>query len=102
MLTSAVDTGGSTSVVGTLDSDVPGATLVLQIFSNASCDPLGHGEGERFEGEVSVLTDDAGDASFTATLSGGLMGRALSATTVTSFGAGGKTSEFSACRIVGP
>ena len=102
VLTSASDSGGSTSVVGTLETDVRGTTLILQFFSNASCDPLGHGEGERFEGEVSVLTDDAGDASFTATLSGGLMARALSATTVTSFGVGGKTSEFSACRIVGP
>ena len=100
MLTSAVDSGGSTSVVGTLDTDVPDATLVLQFFSNASCDLSGNGEGERFEGEVSALTDGAGDATFTATLPGGLLGRALSATTVTSFGAGGKTSEFSACRPV--
>jgi parallel beta-helix repeat protein len=95
VLTSAT-AAGSTTVTGTLNS-VPGAAFVIQLFSSASCDPSGYGEGEVFEGWTTVTTGPGGDAGFTVTIGRSLFGRSVTATTSTSLAAGGATSEFSAC-----
>jgi parallel beta-helix repeat protein len=100
VLTSAVGSTTGTTVEGTLSS-IPGATFAIQVFSNASCDPSGYGEGEVFEGMTTVTTDSpGGNGSFTVTLPGDLTGRFVTATTSTSLTTGGMTSEFSACRSV--
>jgi parallel beta-helix repeat protein len=102
VLSSAVDNGTQTHVVGTLDLEsIVGVTVTIQFFSSPACDSLGHGEGERFEGQILGTTDGNGDVSFSANLAPGLVGRVVTATTtVSTVSLGARTSEFSACRTV--
>jgi CSLREA domain-containing protein/uncharacterized repeat protein (TIGR01451 family) len=93
-LTSATP-GSSTTVTGTLDSQ-PG-TYRLEFFSNATCDPTGFGEGQRFEGSENV-TVTGGPAQFTAVLANTLPLDEF--VTATATDASGNTSEFSECRVV--
>jgi CSLREA domain-containing protein len=97
VLTSAINAGGVTTVQGTLNSR-PNGVFRVDLYSNAACDPSGHGEGEKNEGIVNVVTDPAGDGNFTATLATSV-GRFITAT-ATPLGPAGGTSEFSACREV--
>jgi len=98
VLTSAVSAGGTVIVTGTLDSQ-PGATFTIELFSNASCDPSGYGEGRSFLGTVSVATDAGGRGTFQTAVpappdSTGFV-------TATATDSGGNTSEFSACLASG-
>lgn len=58
---------GQTLVKGSLSSSA-GATFRIQFFANAAPDPSGHGEGERFLGEMDVTTDANGAVAFTLPL----------------------------------
>lgn len=67
VLTSATSGGGSTTIMGTLNS-TPNTTFTLQFFSNVACDPSGYGEGQTHLGSTTVTTDGNCNANFTANL----------------------------------
>lgn len=97
VLTAAAVEGGETLARGTLSS-TPTATFRVEVFASAACDPSGFGEGGTFLGAVAVTTDAAGDGAFAAALPEVSAGSILTATATD---AGGRTSEFGACRVVG-
>ena len=93
-LTSVSSSGGTTRVVGVLDS-TPGKQFRLDFYSNLACDDSGYGEGGRPFGSASVTTDASGKAVIDVTLPRPLPpGRALTATATDP---AGNTSEFSRC-----
>ena len=97
VLTSAVPSGASTTIRGTLNA-TPGSAFRLEFFSNAFCDPSGHGEGEEFLGDGQVTTDSSCEGTFEVTLPVAVSpGRFITATATD---AAGNTSEFSACQPV--
>ena len=97
VLTSAVPSGSTTIVRGTLNS-VANASYFIDFYSSPLCDASGFGEGETFLTETSVTTDGSCDASFEAVLP---VSVALgSVITATASDRAGNTSEFSACRPV--
>jgi hypothetical protein len=97
VLTSAVVSASQTIVSGTLDS-LPSRGYAIELFANPTCNTLGHGEGRYPLGGVTVTTDAAGAASFSATVATAIpSGWALTALTTD---AEGSTSEFSACLMV--
>ena len=67
VITSVSRTGGSTTATGTLNS-APITSFRLEFFANDAADPSSFGEGQTFLGFTNVITDAAGNASFTATL----------------------------------
>ncbi len=85
-------------VVVTFTLDVPAGTYRVEAFTNPSgVDPSGHGEGEVFQGAVSVDHGGAGAETFTLGYRGALGDRvALTATEDLGSGTYGVTSEFSA------
>lgn len=89
VLTSAVVGGGGTTVRGTLNS-TPSATFRIEFFANASCDASGNGEGQTYLGFVSTTTDAGDNATFSATLPGGvaLLNNVLTATATDASGNG--------------
>jgi CSLREA domain-containing protein len=91
VLTSAIPSGGSATVTGTLNSTAS-TTFRLEFFVNAACDPSGHGEGQTLIGSTMVTTV-GNNASFTVTLPASL-GQIITATATDS---SGNTSEFSPC-----
>jgi hypothetical protein len=84
-------------VTGSLNS-TPNTTFTLQFFSNASCDPSGHGEGKTLLGFTAVTTNRSGTVRFRATLPG--VTAAGQVVTATATDPANNTSEFSACRTV--
>jgi CSLREA domain-containing protein/uncharacterized repeat protein (TIGR02543 family) len=62
ILTSAFTDGAGGLVEGTFNS-TPDTTFRVEFFTNTTCDPSGHGEGESFLGFVDVTTDANGNAS---------------------------------------
>ena len=97
LLTSAVPSGGSTTIRGTLNS-VPNTTLLLEFFSNGLGDSSGFGEGENYIGYTQVTTDASCSASFEVTLPVSVAPGFV--VTATATDPAGNTSEFSACRPV--
>jgi len=98
-LTAAASGGGTTTVAGTLAS-APSTSYRIDFYSSPRCDPSRFGEGERYLGSQTVLTNAAGTAAFTAAFATDLP--SLSAYTATSTDiqvplARGDTSEFSNC-----
>jgi hypothetical protein len=81
-----------TLVVGTVNA-AANATLTLDFYANATVDPSGHGEGQRWLGSLVVTTDEAGLADFTFILSAASTGGEL--VTATATASDGSTSEFS-------
>ncbi|MCI0465097.1 MAG: PKD domain-containing protein, partial [Gemmataceae bacterium] len=65
VLTSATVNALGTTVQGTLNAR-PSITHTLQFFANATGDGTGFGEGQTLLGTLTVTTDAAGNASFTA------------------------------------
>jgi hypothetical protein len=100
VLTSAVVSGGSTTVQGTLNSTASTA-FTIEFFSNPTCDSSGNGEGQVYLGSTSpVTTDGSGNVSFTKSgLPAVTVGQVVTAT-ATRNSAPLDTSEFSACRTV--
>jgi hypothetical protein len=94
VLSSAISEGPSTDIAGTLAGPA-GTAYSIELFSNPICDDSGSGEGQTFLGEVSVITDATGSASFRVSL------HHLKATeqvvTATATVPAGHTSEFSPC-----
>jgi hypothetical protein len=90
-IASAVTSGGSTAIRGTLNS-TPGDTFTIRFFSN----PSGANEGKRFIDQTNVTTGPDGRATFTFSPANAVpVGQKVTATD-----AGGNTSEFSAPRTV--
>ncbi len=69
VLQSAALNGTTLTVTGTLNS-TPNTPFFLEFFASAAGDPSGFGEGARALGSVFVTTDAAGNAGFTAVLTG--------------------------------
>jgi hypothetical protein len=92
-LAAAVPTATSTLIEGSLTS-VPGTSFLIQLFSNATADPSGFGQGQTLIDSTVVTTDSSGGANINLTLPNVLAtGLAVSAT-ATNF-ATGDTSAFS-------
>jgi autotransporter-associated beta strand protein len=84
--------GSSTAASGTLNA-LPNATFTLDFYANATPDPSGFGQGQRYLGSTQVVTDVLGNASFSeVTLGASSAGEWLTATATDS---AGDTSEFS-------
>jgi titin len=97
VVASAASGGGGTTVQGTLNS-TPDSRFVLEFFSNSACDASGHGEGERFLGSTTVLTDGSGNANFIVSFPIAVPSGQF--VTATATDPSGNTSEFSECRPV--
>jgi hypothetical protein len=94
VLTSAVNSGGLTTVTGSLNSTA-NTTFRVEFFSNAACDASGNGEGQSFLGFTNVTTDGTGNIPVSL---GGLaasIGQFITATATNT--TTNDTSEFSAC-----
>ena len=98
VLTSAVLSGGTLTVNGTLSS-APSTTYRVEVFYNPTCDGSGYGEGGEKRGFVDVTTNASGSASFTASSAGGTAANG-GQVTATATDPNGNTSEFSACSAV--
>ena len=97
LLQSAITTGSSVQVQGTLDSS-PSAQYAIELFASPSCDPSGFGEGATFLGSTTATTDSSGHASFSKSLPAGVSASARVTATATQLSTG-DTSEFSACLV---
>ena len=94
ILSSAVITGSTASIQGTLNSTASTA-FRIEFFSNPTCDASGNGEGRVYLGFTDVTTDAGGNAGFSAEVPSSLMlGQSITATATSS---AGNTSEFSPC-----
>lgn len=93
-LMSAVASGDSVQVLGTLDS-TPNSTLVIEFFRNTTCHASGFGQGEYSLGSLQVDTDSNGHADVQWSAANLAMAGQFISSTVTD--ASGNTSEFSAC-----
>jgi Bacterial Ig domain/SdrD B-like domain len=58
-----IHTGATTHLIGTVNS-LANATFRLEFFANADPDPSGYGEGQRYLGYTTVITDPSGNAAF--------------------------------------
>jgi hypothetical protein len=90
VIDTATTAGGTTTIIGSLDSTA-NATFVIDFFSSPASDPAGFGEGRAYLGSATVVTNGAGHAAFFQVLAAASPG---SVATATATGAGG-TSEFS-------
>ena len=93
-LKSAYSLGGSTTILGTLNSAI-NTTYRIEFFSSPAGteDPTGHGEGETYLGNATIITNVAGNATINSTL--GVAVAAGDFVTATATDPGGSTSEFS-------
>jgi CSLREA domain-containing protein len=94
VINSASSQGVSTTVSVRLNSK-PSTQFHIDVYSSPSCDPSGHGEGERFHVEGDLTTNTSGNGTlslFPATEF--LIGPYI---TVTATDPSGNTSEFSPC-----
>ena len=99
VLTSALSTGGSTTIQGSLDS-VPNTIYRIEFFDNHQCHPSGNGSGETFIGSTDVTTDSNCTAPISVTLQVNVQsGHVITATATDP---SDNTSEFSACVPVNP
>ncbi len=93
VLTNAYGLGGSTVVMGKLNS-AASQPFFIDVYRNLAADPSGYGQGQYYLGTVSVTTDGSGNASFVFTNNtGNYTGQQISATATA---ANGDTSEFGA------
>jgi hypothetical protein len=90
VLSSAVTSASGTTIQGTLNA-AASETFTIQLFSNATADPSGFGQGQTLLTSITVTTDPTGSASFTATVPAVTVGFAISATATDP---AGNTSEF--------
>jgi hypothetical protein len=82
---------GRVQVVGEYHG-APSATFTIELFTNASADSSGFGQGRVFETSGSITTDSNGDATFSLSFNDSTPNLVLSATATDS---AGNTSEFS-------
>jgi Bacterial Ig-like domain (group 3)/PKD domain len=89
---------GLTEVVGTLNS-LPNATYTLDFYDSPTVDPSGFGQGKRYLGSATVVTDSSGNVRFdVSSLSFSNTGDVITATATDS---AGNTSEFSRFVVAG-
>lgn len=93
LLSAAISDGSNATVTGTLNG-WPNQTFTIELFANDVANPSGYGEGQTFLSTVTVATDAAGNASFSAIVPRALRGDQF--VTATAIDADGNTSEFSA------
>ena len=99
VLTSVNSAGGSTTIMGSLDSTAS-TNFTVQFFSNAACDGT-NGEGRTFIGETTVMTSGSCSATINTLLPVTVLGSEI--VTATATDPNGNTSEFSACNtVMGP
>ena len=97
VLTSARAIGGSTTVTGAFNSR-PSQSFVIELFASPSAGPSGLGEGVTFIGQLTVVTDAAGNAPVSVVLPVGVPpGQVITATATDGQG---NTSEFSNAVVV--
>src|SRR5439155_25344558 len=89
VLPSAVTSGSSTTITGTLDTLASGP-FTIEFFSNDAADPSGYGEGQTYLGSTTATTDGSGHAAFTSTFPVSTAGKLITATATD---AAGNTSE---------
>ncbi|HEY3026764.1 MAG TPA: Ig-like domain-containing protein, partial [Pyrinomonadaceae bacterium] len=94
ILNSAVNSGGVTTIQGTLNSTASTA-FTIDFYSNSSCDASGYGEGQIFLGSTTVNTDGSCNANINVSLPVTLAPGAV--VTATATDPQGNTSEFSQC-----
>jgi parallel beta-helix repeat protein len=95
VLTTAIQSGSSTHVTGTLNSKA-GTAFSLDFYASPSCDALGYGEGATYLGSTSLSTDGGCNGSFDIVIPVPTSG----VVTATATDPAGNTSEFSACAVV--
>jgi hypothetical protein len=90
----------TSKIVARLYSE-PNSTYRLEFFSSpaGSCDPSNYGEGRKFLGSMSALTDATGYVR--VVFSSPVAFIASNVITATATDSQGRTSEFSKCRIAG-
>jgi hypothetical protein len=91
VLTSVTLSGSAATISGNLNS-TPLSQFVIDFFASQIWDTTTYGEGQKYLGSTTVTTDAAGNATFTATVSGVPSGFNYFAATATD--ASGNTSEF--------
>ncbi|MGH9870677.1 MAG: hypothetical protein ACREAA_21280, partial [Candidatus Polarisedimenticolia bacterium] len=96
VLTAASTSGGDVAVEGTLQS-TPSRTFQLELFASSTCDPSGHGEGERRIGFSTATTTSVGSTALLFTLLASVLPGEFITATASSTGITTDTSEFSAC-----
>ena len=93
VLDSAISSGGSTTISGSLAS-VADTTFTVQFFANSVADGSGNGEGQTLIDTRTVTTDPSGNATFSFVLPGSVaFGQFITATATNN--ATNDTSEFS-------
>ncbi|HWP45948.1 MAG TPA: FG-GAP-like repeat-containing protein [Candidatus Limnocylindrales bacterium] len=97
LLTSAVSSGGSTTVQGTLNS-TPNTRFRVEFYFSNTCDPSGNGEGTDILGVTTLTTDGSGNASVNVTFPVLIPAGQVVTATVTD--SNNNTSEFSPCVTV--
>src|SRR5205807_4559515 len=97
VITNASTAGSTTTIDGTLNSTAS-TTFRIEFFTNASCDPSGHGEGQSFLGFTTVTTDAGCNMAFSVTIPIAVPGGQFITATATD--SSNNTSEFSNCRFV--
>jgi hypothetical protein len=85
-------TGSTTWVFGSLNS-LANTSFTLDFYANATADPSGHGEGQRYLGSATATTNASGDATFSVTLAAATSPGEMITATATD--PNGDTSEFS-------
>ncbi|MDB5349626.1 MAG: cya 2 [Planctomycetota bacterium] len=83
---------GSSTIGGTVHGLAGNATYQVDLYSVASADPSGYGEGSRYLGRRAVTTNANGDGSYLAVVPIGLSGHQVLTATLTD--AAGATTEF--------
>jgi Concanavalin A-like lectin/glucanases superfamily len=95
----AATLGANTHVTGDLNS-TPDAAFTLDFYSSPAADPSGYGEGRRYLGSATVMTDAAGFAHFDVLLDAATV--AGEVVTATATDSDWNTSEFSAAVVADP
>jgi len=87
-------------ITGRLNSmPAHGYTIEFFVSPAGSCDPSNHGEGKKFIGSTTLVTNALGNAVFSFTSPAGFSaGQVITATATDGWGS---TSEFSVCRVAG-
>jgi len=98
VITTANVSGSSVSFVGTMQGKA-NTTYRIDLFSTASCDASGHGQGETFLGSTTAATDASCSTNFVQSLSfpPGQVFFSATATDTSTDSAHPETSEFSVC-----
>lgn len=96
VVSSASTNGGNTTIQASLNS-APSTIFTVDFYHSAAADPSGFGEGQVYLGSRTVITDDAGNTTFTANFTPAVtIGRFITATATES----NNTSEFSGAVVV--